>query len=309
MGAVLATLLGAGPALPAATDPPDGDQLAEIVVEARGPRFAAPTTRDSIGRIWAPTFIDGRGPFRLVLDTGASQSAITAELASYLGYTPDQGAAMMLRGVTGAARVPTVRVRSLTVGDLELDGPVLPIVPDALGGADGILGTAGLLDKRIRIDFRHDRITITYSRGEPAPRGFSTLPFHYMRGRLIALDATIGFVRAKAILDTGGQATIGNPALQAALGRHRARPQATPDRVVGATKDIQDGETMKTPAVSFGPIRVVSNSFTFVDAYIFHHWNLTGEPALLVGMDVLGRLDTLIIDFRRHELQVRTNDD
>jgi len=29
------------------------------------------------------------------------------------------------------------------------------------------------------------------------------------------------------------------------------------------------------------------------------------QPAILIGMDTLGLLDTLIIDYRRHELQIR----
>ncbi len=32
---------------------------------------------------------------------------------------------------------------------------------------------------------------------------------------------------------------------------------------------------------------------------------MSDEPALLIGMDVLGLLDTLIIDYRRKELQVK----
>jgi hypothetical protein len=39
--------------------------------------------------------------------------------------------------------------------------------------------------------------------------------------------------------------------------------------------------------------------------HIFGHWHLTKEPAVLIGMDVLGLLDTFIIDYRRHELQFR----
>jgi len=40
---------------------------------------------------------------------------------------------------------------------------------------------------------------------------------------------------------------------------------------------------------------------------IFEHWRLTQEPALLLGMDALGLLDALIIDYRRRELQLRTH--
>ena len=282
------------------------DELAEITVEGRGPRFVAPTTRDQIGRIWAPAYINGRGPFRLVLDTGASQSVITADLASYLGYTLDQSQPMLLHGVTGSVRVPTVRVQSLVVGDMSLDGPVLPIVPDAMGGAEGILGTAGLLDKRILIDFRHDRITITYSHAERPGPGFTTVPFHFLRGRLIVFDVMIGGVRAQAILDTGGQVTVANLALRDALERRRLHARSTPSQIVGATRDIQDSENITTPPIEFGPIQIRTSTLTYVDAHIFSLWHMADEPTVLIGMDAIGSLDTLIIDFRRRELQMRT---
>ncbi len=297
--------------LPPAADPMASasaeEELTAIEVEGRGPRFVAPTTRDKIGRIWAPAYIDGRGPFRMVLDTGASQSMITAPLARYLGYTPDKSAQMRLRGVTGSATVPTVKVDSLVVGDLTLDGPVLPIVPDALGGAEGILGTAGLLDKRIKIDFRHDKISITFSRNENAGLDFTTIPFRFLNGRLIVIDVVLENVRAKAIIDTGGQATLGNLALRDALLKRHPHAVSKPNEVVGTTLDMQSGDTMATPAIEFNRLQILPSSFTYLDAKIFFYWQMTAEPAILLGMDTLGRLDTLIIDFRRRELQIRTN--
>ena len=284
------------------------DELSPIIVEGKGPRFVSPTTRDQIGRIWAPAYINGRGPFRLVLDSGASQSAVTAQLARYLGYKLEGSTQMLMHGVTGSALVPTIRVDTLNVGDLTLDGPILPIVPDAMGGADGILGTAGLLDKRILIDFRHDKITITFSRDERAGFAYQVLPFHFLHGRLIVIDVYIGGVRAKAILDTGGQITVANLALRNVLALHSFRQKSTPNQIVGATKDVQDGEMIATPAIELGPIRILASQLTYVDAYIFNHWQLTTEPAVLIGMDALGQLDTLIIDFKRRELQIRTLD-
>ncbi len=284
------------------------DELAPILVEGKGPRFVSPTTRDQIGRIWAPAYINGRGPFRLVLDSGASQSAVTVQLAHYLGYTLEGSTQMLMHGVTGSALVPTIRVDTLNVGDLTLDGPILPIVPDAMGGADGILGTAGLLDKRILIDFRHDKITITFSRDERAGFAYQTVPFHFLHGRLIVINVFIGGVRAKAILDTGGQVTVANLALRDVLALHNSRQRSTPNQIVGATKEIQEGEMIATPAIELGPIRILASQLTYVDAYIFKHWQLTTEPAVLIGMDALGQLDTLIIDFKRRELQIRTLD-
>jgi predicted aspartyl protease len=298
------------PTMPEAAPRADAvDALADVLVEAREPRFVAPTLRDRIGRIWAPVYINGRGPFRLVLDTGASHSGVTAMVALALGIPTDQSPPVMLRGVTGSATVPTIRVDTLSVGDVAVDSPTLPIVPDAMGGAEGVLGYEGLANKRIMIDFRHDRITIAYSRGERSGRDFVRIPFRSLRGQrmlaapLIVVDAMVGAVRTKAIIDTGGQTTIANLALRAALGRSS---KGRPDQIIGATMVAENGEIIATPAIELGSIKMIDPGVTFADLYIFKQWQLTAEPAILIGMDALGVLDTLIIDYREHELQLRT---
>jgi hypothetical protein len=290
--------------------PPTGsaaaiEELTDIMVEAPEPRYVSPTRRDQIGRIWAPVMINGHGPFRLVLDTGASHSAVTSLVALALGIPTNQSPPVVLRGVTGFATVPTIRVDTLTVGDLAVDSPTLPIVPDALGGAQGILGGEGLIGKRVFIDFRHDKIVITYSRNERSTRDFVDVPFHSIRDTLVVVSAVIGDVRVKAIIDTGGQTTIANLALRDALSRRTMRYGGKADQIIGATKDVQDGEVIPMPAIEFGSIQILDSGVTFADAYIFKQWKLLHEPAILIGMDALGLLDTLVIDYRRHELQMR----
>ena len=170
-----------------------------------------------------------------------------------------------------------------------------------------MLGSEGLSNKRILIDFRHDQIVITYSRGERSGRGFISVPFRSIRGQLIVIDATVGEVRAKAIIDTGGQTTIGNLALRDALAQHTLRFHGRPDQIIGATQAVQNGELIDTPAIELGGIQIRDSGVTFADMYIFKQWRLTNEPAIMIGMDALGTLDTLIIDYRRHELQIRTS--
>jgi hypothetical protein len=281
------------------------DQLTDVMVEAREPRYVSPTHRDQIGRIWAPVMINGRGPFRLVLDTGASHSGVTALVAMALGIPVDKSPPVIMRGVTGFATVPTIRVDSLSVGDLSVDQALLPIVPDALGGAEGVLGSEGLAGKRIFIDFRHDKIDISYSRDERAGRGFINIPFHSIRNTLVVCDAIVDHIRVKAIIDTGGQATIANLALRQALLRSSGYMGSKPDSIIGATKDVQNGILMATPAIELGGLQIQDSGITFADMYIFKQWKLINEPAILIGMDTLGLLDTLIIDYRRHELQLR----
>jgi len=311
-GLALISLLGFGAPYAIADVPPAAtsgaeaiEQLTELMVEAPEPRYVSPTRRDQIGRIWAPVMINGHGPFRLVLDTGASHSAVTALVALALGVPTDQSPPVVLRGVTGSATVATIHVDTLTVGDLSVDSPLLPIVPDALGGAQGILGSEGLAGKRIFIDFRHDKISITFSRNEKSTRDFVDIPFRSIRQTLVVVNAIIGDVHTKAIIDTGGQATIANLALRDALARNGGRLHGKPDQIIGATKDIQDGEILSMPAIEFGSIQIRDSGVTFADMYIFKQWKLEKEPAILIGMDALGLLDTLVIDYRRHELQMR----
>ena len=164
-----------GASVPAAAAPA---AVEEVLVTAPEPRYVAPTTRDRIGRIWAPVMINGQGPYRLVLDTGASRSAVTRAVVDELGL-PIRSDALRLRGATGSAVVSAVKVKTLEIGELLIENTTMPIVADAFGGAQGVLGGEGLEDKRIVIEFQRDRIDITRSHRQPASPGFSVVPFKY----------------------------------------------------------------------------------------------------------------------------------
>jgi predicted aspartyl protease len=294
---------GAG-AAPPAPPPPDVQPPAPgVVVQAPEPRFVAPTRRDKIGRIWAPVMINGHGPFRLVLDTGASDSALTSKVIAALGLTPDFSHAVLVRGVAGTAVVPTVAIGSLAVGDLEIRSVKVPIIADALGGAEGVLGTEGFSDKRIDIDFIHDRITIGRSHGRSAPIGFITVPLERSGPGLLMVQGSVDQVRVHAVIDTGAQRSIGNEALRAALLSRHA--QGTPDQIFDVTTTVKGGEMFVSPPIVLGGIEIHGARITYGELRIFQHWNLTREPALLIGMDALGVLDELIIDYRLKELQLQ----
>jgi hypothetical protein len=282
--------------------------LEEVVITAPEPRYVAPTRRDRIGRIWAPVYINNRGPFRLVLDTGSSHAAVNSAVAAALGIPLTNENQVLLRGVTGSKVVPTITVDSLIIGDLQFRPARLPIVVDALGGADGVLGTDGMEDKRIFIDFRHDRITIFRSRRERAPAGFRTIPVKIVQGLLTA-PVRVGSVRATAIIDTGGQASIANEAFRLAVARRVSPKDVMTDVITGATLDTERGTRMITPPIHIGDVLIRQARVTTGDLHIFKHWEMVQDPVILIGMDVLGLFDTIIIDYKRRELQVRMRRD
>lgn len=286
-------------AAPSATTPVEA-----VIVSAPEPRYVAPTTRDRIGRIWAPVLINGQGPYRLVLDTGASHSALTRKVVDELRL-PERANAVKLHGVTGSAVASVARVDSLQFGELRVENAALPIVADAFGGAQGVLGGDGLEDKRIVIEFGHDRISIMRSHREVAPSGYTVVPFRYAKARGMRVEVWVGRVRAVALIDTGGQATVGNLALRDALARRKAEPGETDDAIIGVTEDVQKTASARIPSIVVGTLIVRNAPIMFGDLEIFGHWHLDSEPALIIGMDVLGVLDTLVIDYRRNELHVK----
>jgi predicted aspartyl protease len=290
------------PKPPAAT--PTQEELTEVIVQTTEPKFVAPTRRDRIGRIWAPVLIDGKGPYRLVLDTGANHSAITARTAQLLGTPPSEDGSTVVTGFTGSAVVPTIRVGRMEVGELLIGPAVLPVLADVFGGAQGVLGIEGLATMRILADFGRDRLVISRSHGERASGGFNVVPLTVIRGGLLVADVRVGTVRAKAIIDTGAQGTVGNLALRNALVRHRPGNTAHED-IIGVTLDVQGGDNIQAPDIDFGLLTIRGVRVTFGDMYLFKHWKLTDQPTLTLGMDLLGSFDVLIIDYHRHELQIR----
>ena len=277
----------------------------EVLVTSPEPRYVAPTTRDRIGRIWAPVLINGQGPYRLVLDTGASRSALVQRVVDRLGV-PVQADAVRLRGVTGTAIASAVRIDSMQFGELSVENARLPVVADAFGGADGVLGGEGLENKRITIEFRRDRISIMRSHRAEAAPGHAVVPFKYSPERGMRVTVKVGTVKAIAMIDTGAQVTVGNLALREALAKRRGKRDEFDDVVIGITEDIQQASRVRVPSIVAGQMIVRNAEIRFSDLQIVDHWRLTSQPALLIGMDVLGTLDTLVIDYSLSELQLRT---
>jgi predicted aspartyl protease len=284
--------------------PPASDAIAaeEIIVAAPEPRYVAPTLRDHIGRVWAPVYINGHGPFRLVLDTGANNTAITQSVALQVG-APIVASTMRVLGVTGSSIVPSMHVESIEVGDLWLDRRRLAIVDDVFGGAEGVLGADGLSDKRVSIDFTNGEIAIEYSRGKTRVSGFTRIPAQVRDGHLLMFEVRVAGVRTTAMFDTGAQTTIGNESLRRVLARRVRRGAA--NRVEGVTLDVQEGQTFAAPPVVIGKVVVSGMQVTFADFHIFNAWNMNDQPALLIGMDVIGLFDALIIDYKHQELHLR----
>jgi hypothetical protein len=175
-----------------------------------------------------------------------------------------------------------------------------------MGNADGILGVAGFHDQRIDVDFKHDRVSVLESDGRRPHYSLVTARATRNDSGLMIVDVRIGRrIRAKAVIDTGAERTLGNLTLQNALNKNRHKQREIIAAVVhGATPDIADGDVQALREATIGDLKLSNLDVIFADFHVFKLWRLDQEPALLIGMDMLGVLERLVIDYRRNEVSM-----
>jgi hypothetical protein len=264
--------------------------------------FALPTTRDHIGRVVVPAIVNGKGPFRFIVDTGATHSTITPELARALGLKAAEASTVVLNGITGTTQVSAVMLDRLQTGDLIIDGLLVPVVSASImAGADGIFGAAGLTEKSLSVDFQRNRVEI--SGGVQAAVRAEALKIHATREAhgLMVLPVQVGSVHALAVIDTGSERTLGNLALRDALNaRRRPGTVAQVTSVYGATAQVEPGEIWRAPTIIIDSLRINDVEVVYGNFHIFKVWDMQDEPAMVIGMDVLGTVGSLGIDFKNH---------
>lgn len=90
-----------------------------------------------------PVMIDGKGPFRFLLDTGSSISSVNVALAQQLGL-PTTGTTRMVRGVATTTTTNLVKVDNWQLGPATLAPEQIATIdmgPIGGGGLAGLLGS------------------------------------------------------------------------------------------------------------------------------------------------------------------------
>lgn len=301
---------GAPPAAAPVGSPPTpgasgSDQPLSRAASEEASLFALPTTHDHIGRVVVAAMVNGKGPFRFIVDTGATHSTVSPRLVQALGLQPTEAPSIVLNGITGSTvQVSAVTLDRLQTGDLTVDQLVAPVVwAPVMAGADGILGAAGLTGRSLSVDFQRNSVRI--SRGvEMAVRG-AALKIHATRVThgLMILSMQVGGVRGLAVIDTGSERTLGNPALRDALKlRTRTGTEALVTSVYGATEQVERGEIWRAPTILIDTLRINDVQVVYGDFHIFKVWEMQNTPAMIVGMDVLGTVSSLGIDFKNQDV-------
>jgi predicted aspartyl protease len=251
-----------------------------------------------------PVLINGQGPFRFLIDTGADRSVIGSAVARQLGIEPAGSARM--HHVAGSTLVGTVTIASLRVGTNEVVGIQAPALPEEYLGAQGIMGIDALREQLIRMDFDKRTITIQDPRrgaGSRWENGEIVVTGRRHKGQLILTELQIGGIALDAVIDTGAQVTIGNTALLEKLFSRRRRLPAIPVELTSVTGAVVAAQLIVVPQIRIGPLTLQHVAVAFVDSPPFHLFGLARRPAVLLGNDVLESFRRVTLDFRRRKVR------
>ncbi len=295
-----------GAALPSPGPDEDADQVVQ-------------TGFDAQRRVTVDALINGQGPFRLVVDTGANRTVLSTELAETLGLVADGQA--MVHGIAGMLPSPTATLQRLDIGDLVSRRLRTPLLPRRYLGADGLLGVDVLARRRATLDFQNETLLlasgvpkVALSRGAQAERAPEVqqeeiiVEARHRFGQLTIVDAALGATPLTAFLDSGAEITVGNEALgRVILNTPGLVTGRRTVQLVSATGQLVSGELAQVPPLRLGGVFLGNLTCVFADLHTFKIWDLVERPAMLIGMDVMKHFDSIELNFADRKVAFRSS--
>jgi hypothetical protein len=245
--------------------------------------------------------VNGRGPYRFVVDSGADTSVIGLRIAHDLQLP--LGTPAILEGMTSRNVVDRVKVAQLTMGPSTIDDLELPALREDDVGGDGIIGIDALVQQRLLMDFDDRLVKVEDARKPPEYiPGEIVVTAHRRKGQLILTEVHASGLPLDAVIDTGTEISIGNIALRNKLWR-RNPGNFTFVPVIGVTGVTQKLEVARIPELDLGPITLRDVPIAFADVPPFKLFGLADEPALLLGTDLLENFSKVSLDFRARKVR------
>ena len=252
-------------------------------------------------RLTVQVYVNGRGPYNFVVDSGADTSVVGLRIARDLQLP--LGTPAILNSMTARNIVDRVRVDQLTLGSSTVRALQLPALREGDLGGDGMIGIDALVEQRLMMDFERRLIKVEDARiPVRSYPGEIVVIARRQRGQLILTHVRAAGLPLDAVIDTGSQVTIGNLALRDRLIRGN-RDKFVTVPVTGVTGAKINLQIAKIAELQLGPVRLRDVPIAFADVPPFKMFGLSEEPALLLGTDLLESFRRISLDFRARKVR------
>lgn len=291
----------ASASLPSAVLPPPGVPPAAPPDASPDSAMTLATGLDRIARMTVSVFVNDRGPFQFVVDTGATRTILSSALAARLALPA--GKTAQVHDIAGINGVATAMVDRIRVGSRQVDNITAPLLSASDMGADGILGIDSLVDQQVVMDFSAETMTISPPRRAVSEPDTIVVKARRRFGQLILADARVEGRRIYVIVDSGAEYSIGNSVLREWLLGRKRRPVAERIVLIGVTGRTLTADYIVAPMLKIGNITFKGVPIAFSDAHPFRQFGLEKEPAMLLGMDLLRSFGRVSLDFEQKRVR------
>ena len=245
--------------------------------------------------------VNGRGPYRFVVDSGADTSAVGLRIAHDLELP--LGTPAIVSGMTSRDLVDRVRVAQLSLGPTTVRDLELPALRELDLGGDGLIGIDALVQQRLMMDFEKKLIKVEDARiPVKALPGDIVITAHRHKGQLILTEVRAARLRLDAVIDTGSEITIGNLALRDKL-LAKGRAKFFEVEAIGVTGVSVKLQLARIDELQLGPVILRDVPIAFADVPPFKLFGLSDAPALLLGTDILETFRRVSLDFRARKVR------
>ncbi|ESQ85378.1 hypothetical protein ABAC460_23770 [Asticcacaulis sp. AC460] len=267
-----------------------------------GVRLAA--RPDAADRLTVEVMINGRGPYRFVVDTAAERSILTEDIAAELDLP--RGPSVMVSGMAKRVPAATVPVKELSFGPFRRTGLNLPVLPRSSVMADGYLGLDAIDGTRVTFDFAGGALRIEES--AEVTRDHSATVTHVAAkgqgGFLRILDCRVDTVTAVAFIDTGAEVSVGNVSLMNALRARNPNLFAFANvTLTGVTGGEVTGPVIPAKRIRLQNLGFRDGTLVIADVPDFAVWKTKYRPSLLIGMDYLRQFASVTLDYRSRDIR------
>jgi gag-polyprotein putative aspartyl protease len=143
--------------------------------------------------------VNGQGPFRFLVETGARE----------INLSPALIAKLALKRTRGSGDDTQYRLERITIGDASFERMTVETMPGAITGVDGVLGLPFFQNVLLTIDYPAERLRMVLGK-LPAANGRDILPLIRISDYW-GLHIVLGGKPFDAVLDTQNSAALGAP--------------------------------------------------------------------------------------------------
>jgi len=242
-----------------------------------------------------PVKVNGQGPFIFHLDTGASTTTITPQLAERLGIATRKGNRPEARGIGGG--VPTLFAdAAISVGSLEFEKDEVYVLDinallKSAGGREGVLGHSTLKHCIMSLSYIKGRLNLSRTNSKSNDTDIRWSPFEYLNdSHLVGVPVYInGKGPHNFVVDTGAGNTVMTPELADKLG---IEAQA----VQGIARGIGGDTELKLAALetlAIGSARLTNSQVVVIDlSKVSPKGHLIDNG--IIGYDFLKNFETVL---------------